>query len=92
MDTQIYSQLQFFQENRQRFEKFLDKIIHVVLEERIETDDPWVRENYQRNHCGGQQEKTITHLCTVMNADKENTQDRRKCKQVFGKQNPPISL
>ena len=39
----------YYQENRERYQKFSDKIIHVVLEERINTSDPWVREKFQRN-------------------------------------------
>lgn len=38
----------FFEENRHLFEKFADKIIHVVVTERIETDNPWKRERFQR--------------------------------------------
>jgi hypothetical protein len=38
-----------FAENKQKFSKFLDKIIHVTVAERFETDDPWARETYQRN-------------------------------------------
>ena len=38
-----------YQKNRRRYQKFSDKIIHVVLEERQETTNPWVREEYQRN-------------------------------------------
>ena len=33
-----------------KFKKFEDKIIYVFLEEFPETDNPWVRENYQRNY------------------------------------------
>ena len=39
----------FFAENKQRFSKFLDKIIHVVVTEHLETHNPWEREFYQRN-------------------------------------------
>jgi beta-1,4-mannosyl-glycoprotein beta-1,4-N-acetylglucosaminyltransferase len=38
----------YFYENRERYSKFLDKIIHVVAD-RIEAYSPWVRESYQRN-------------------------------------------
>ena len=37
-----------FAENRHRFEKFADKIIHVVVTERIATENPWKRERFQR--------------------------------------------
>jgi len=39
----------YFQENKERYAKFTDKIIHVVLTEKQTTDNPWEREEYQRN-------------------------------------------
>jgi len=39
----------YFDENKQRFSKFLDKIIHVVVTERFKHKNPWKREAYQRN-------------------------------------------
>jgi len=39
----------YFDENKQRFAKFLHKIDHIVVEEFPETNDPWVREPFQRN-------------------------------------------
>jgi len=38
----------YFAENRERFAQFADKIIHIQLEEHLETDNPWIRERYQR--------------------------------------------
>ncbi|HSX04712.1 MAG TPA: hypothetical protein VLG76_08300 [Rhabdochlamydiaceae bacterium] len=38
----------YFNENKQRYSKFLDKIIHIVVEH-FETDNPWSREGNQRN-------------------------------------------
>lgn len=38
----------FFAENRHLFEKFADKIIHVVVDEKFDRDDPWRRERFQR--------------------------------------------
>lgn len=38
-----------FAENQQRFDQFKDKIIYVSVLNRIETDNPWLREHYQRN-------------------------------------------
>lgn len=38
----------YFYENREKFNKFLDKIIYVVADN-IETNNPWARENHQRN-------------------------------------------
>lgn len=39
----------FFERNKLFFKKFLNKIIHVVIDDFPETEDPWVREKYQRN-------------------------------------------
>ncbi len=41
----------YFKENKQRYEKYLDKIIHVVVKERpyLGVEDPWQREFFQRN-------------------------------------------
>lgn len=38
----------YFNENKQRYSQFLDKIIHIVVEH-FETDNPWAREGNQRN-------------------------------------------
>jgi beta-1,4-mannosyl-glycoprotein beta-1,4-N-acetylglucosaminyltransferase len=38
----------YFAENAHRFKPFEDKIIHVVIEDLQQTDDPWDREHYQR--------------------------------------------
>lgn len=39
----------YYEENKQRFEKFADKIIHVVVEDRFDSWNPWHVEEYQRN-------------------------------------------
>lgn len=39
----------YFEENKHRFEKFLDKIIHVVVEDRLAVSSAWDREEFQRN-------------------------------------------
>ncbi len=39
----------YFEENKHRFEKFLDKIIHVVVEDRLHVPSAWHREEFQRN-------------------------------------------
>ncbi len=39
----------YFEEEKERFSKFLDKIIHIKLDEHIDSDDGWARENWQRN-------------------------------------------
>ncbi len=38
-----------FQKNKHRFEKFLHKIIHVIVDEYPEINGDWVIENHQRN-------------------------------------------
>lgn len=39
----------YFEEAKERFAPFLNKIIHIKLTEHIETDNGWVRENWHRN-------------------------------------------
>lgn len=38
----------YFAESRQRYQPFMDKIVHVVVDDFPETDNSWVREKYQR--------------------------------------------
>lgn len=47
----------YFNDNRQRFSKFLHKIIYVMVGDMPETNNPWDREVYQRNYIA----KAITH-------------------------------
>lgn len=39
----------FYEENKALFEKYKDKIIHITISDHVATNDPWVREHYQRN-------------------------------------------
>ncbi len=39
----------YFEKNKQLYAPYLDKIIHVVLDEHFETDNPWQREYHQRD-------------------------------------------
>lgn len=39
----------YFEQNKERYVAFKDKIIHVIVDEHLETDDPWAREKFQRN-------------------------------------------
>lgn len=39
----------YFKDNIQRYQKFLDKIIHVVVEVMPASDDPWVKEEFQKD-------------------------------------------
>ena len=40
----------YFENNKERFSKFLDKIIHIIVEDKYipESSDPWVIEHHQR--------------------------------------------
>ena len=38
-----------FEKNREMFSEWLDKIIHIVVCDNPDGDDPWKRENHQRN-------------------------------------------
>jgi Glycosyltransferase family 17 len=38
----------YFAEHKDRFAAFADKIIYVPVHDRLETDNPWVRERFQR--------------------------------------------
>ena len=39
----------YFEENKERYEQFLDKIIHVKIDQYPETKDTWEMQDYQRN-------------------------------------------
>jgi hypothetical protein len=39
----------YFEQNKKRFDKFLHKIIHIVVADYPQVNDPWIREHYQRN-------------------------------------------
>ena len=39
-----------FNDNKERFAKFADKIIHLVNSHRLPTSNPWAREKFQRNY------------------------------------------
>lgn len=39
----------YYEENKERYAAFADKIIHIIVKERISSIDPWVTEEYQRN-------------------------------------------
>lgn len=39
----------FFENNKQRYEKYMDKIIHVIVEDMPNSDNPWTLEKFQRN-------------------------------------------
>jgi Glycosyltransferase family 17 len=39
----------YYLNNQERFKQFSDKIIHIIVYENFVTDNPWNRENYQRN-------------------------------------------
>lgn len=39
----------YFELNKDRFEQFRDKIIHIKLDDEIDIDNGWARENWERN-------------------------------------------
>ncbi|GEM_PF-798570 len=39
----------YYYDNKQRFEKFADKIVHVVVDDMPDSSDPWILEAHQRN-------------------------------------------
>ena len=39
----------FFDDNKNKFSKYKDKIVHIVVDDMPEGDDNWKRENHQRN-------------------------------------------
>lgn len=40
----------YFEQNKERFKKFLHKIVHVVVKGCPNSEDPWIREHYQRSY------------------------------------------
>ncbi len=60
----------YFQENKERFTKFLDKVIHVVVEDRLDVLSPWDREFYQRNQImRGLKQCSDTDLIIISDVD-----------------------
>lgn len=39
----------YYEQNKERFQKFHHKIIHIIVDDCPESNDSWVPENYQRN-------------------------------------------
>lgn len=39
----------YFEESKEKYKRFIDKIIHIKLNETLSTDNPWVREHFQRD-------------------------------------------
>ena len=39
----------YYNENKELFDKYNDKVVHVIVDDFPITDDPWTREFYQRN-------------------------------------------
>jgi hypothetical protein len=39
----------YFEETKEKYKRFIDKIIHIKLNETVSTDNPWVREHFQRD-------------------------------------------
>lgn len=58
----------FFEENKDTFKKYLHKIIHIIVDELPESQDPFVREHYQRNMIQSAL-KTATAADTIIISD-----------------------
>jgi len=66
-----------FQDNRERFTNFLNKIIHIVVDEYPDCNDPWSMENYQRDviiktlkeYCNDEDVVIISDLDEIPRAD-----------------------
>jgi beta-1,4-mannosyl-glycoprotein beta-1,4-N-acetylglucosaminyltransferase len=41
----------YYADNKEMFREFNDRIIHIVVDDMPEGDDPWPREKFQRNAC-----------------------------------------
>lgn len=39
----------YFNENKNKYQQYLSKIIHIIVEDMPETNNPWIREKHQRN-------------------------------------------
>lgn len=64
-----------YNQNKERFKQYSDKIIHIIVEERLETDNPWIREEFQKNqikrglkHCSSQDIIIIGDLDEIIRA------------------------
>jgi len=89
----------YFDENKQRFCKFSDKIIHIIVTEHTQTGNPWKRERFQRNQalrgltgCNDDDIIIIGDLDEIIRASKlpeiiapllENRQRFVRCIQTF---------
>ena len=76
----------YFKENKQRYAKYLDKIIHVVVKERpyLGVEDPWQREFFQRNQimrglkkCKASDIIIITDLDEILRGDRIKSMVKR---------------
>ena len=63
-----------FEKNKSLFSEYADKIIHVVVRDNPTEEDPWSRENYQRN-CIVEGLKNIPDDAVVMISDIDEIPD-----------------
>lgn len=67
----------YFQENKQRFEKFLHKIDHVIVNDMPGGTDPWLREAHQRNAiCIGLKECNPDDVILISDVDEIPNPDK----------------
>jgi beta-1,4-mannosyl-glycoprotein beta-1,4-N-acetylglucosaminyltransferase len=59
----------YFQENKERFKKFEDKIIHIVYEPSFKGKGNWKRENQQRDIISNQLRKLCSDEDLIINSD-----------------------
>ena len=64
-----------FEKNREMFSEWLDKIIHIVVEDNPTDKNPWSRENHQRN-CITRGLEDIDNEALVMISDVDEIPDR----------------
>lgn len=64
-----------FEKNKEMFSEWIDKIIHVIVQDNPEGDDPWKRENHQRN-CISRGLEGMSDQALIMISDVDEIPDR----------------
>ncbi|NJN74330.1 MAG: hypothetical protein HC799_16830 [Limnothrix sp. RL_2_0] len=66
----------FFEENKHLYQKFSDKIIHVIVDDMPSGDDAWVREHYQRDQIiSGLEQINLSDNDTILTGDADEIPD-----------------
>jgi len=84
----------YFKENKQRFSKFLDKVIHVIGQKIEFAKDTWVRENSQRNDILlGLKNAKDDDVVIISDVDEILKKEKvREIKDYISKKNEPVRL